>query len=69
MDLQFKDKLDIQTFMYHEREVQTAIPHIYAAGDVIEFPALSSTSMEQGRQAVTHAFRFNYRLAQLFRVS
>ena len=43
---------------------QTEIPHIYAAGDVIGFPALSSTSMEQGRQAVTHAFRFNYRLAQ-----
>jgi NAD(P) transhydrogenase len=43
---------------------QTEIPHIYAAGDVIGFPALSSTSMEQGRQAVTHAFQFNYRLAQ-----
>lgn len=41
---------------------QTEIPHIYAAGDVIGFPALSSTSMEQGRQAVTHAFKFNYPL-------
>jgi NAD(P) transhydrogenase len=42
---------------------QTEIPHIYAAGDVIGFPALSSTSMEQGRQAVTHAFQFDYRMA------
>lgn len=41
---------------------QTEAPHIYAAGDVIGFPALASTAMEQGRQAVTHAFGFNYRL-------
>ncbi|MEH6546393.1 MAG: Si-specific NAD(P)(+) transhydrogenase [Sneathiella sp.] len=35
---------------------QTAMPHIYAAGDVIGFPSLASTSMEQGRLAVFHAF-------------
>lgn len=35
---------------------QTEIPHIYAAGDVIGFPSLASTSMEQGRLAVCHAF-------------
>jgi NAD(P) transhydrogenase len=35
---------------------QTAIPHIYAAGDVIGFPALASTSMEQGRLASCHIF-------------
>lgn len=35
---------------------QTAAPHIYAVGDIIGFPALASTSMEQGRQAVCHAF-------------
>lgn len=35
---------------------QTAIPHIYAAGDVIGFPALASTSMQQGRHASCHAF-------------
>jgi len=34
----------------------TEVPHIYAAGDVIGFPALASTSMEQGRLAVCHAF-------------
>ena len=36
---------------------QTSIPNIYAAGDVIGFPALSSTSMEQARLAVGHAFQ------------
>lgn len=35
---------------------QTAVPHIYAAGDVIGFPALASTSMQQGRLAACHAF-------------
>jgi NAD(P) transhydrogenase len=35
---------------------QTAAEHIYAAGDVIGFPALASTSMEQGRLASCHMF-------------
>ena len=35
---------------------QTNIPHIYAAGDVIGFPSLASTSLEQGRVAACHAF-------------
>jgi NAD(P) transhydrogenase len=35
---------------------QTAVPHVYAAGDVIGFPALASTSMEQGRLAALHMF-------------
>jgi NAD(P) transhydrogenase len=35
---------------------QTNVPHIYAAGDVIGYPALASTSMEQGRLAMRHAF-------------
>ena len=34
---------------------QTEIPHIYAAGDVVGFPSLASTSMEQGRIAARHA--------------
>ena len=33
---------------------RTGVPHIYAAGDVIGFPALASTSMEQGRLAASH---------------
>ena len=35
---------------------QTDIPNIYAVGDVIGFPSLASTSMEQGRMAACHAF-------------
>ena len=34
---------------------QTEMPHIYAVGDVIGFPALAATSMEQGRLAAYHA--------------
>ena len=34
---------------------QTAVPSIYAVGDVIGFPALAATSMEQGRVAAHHA--------------
>ena len=37
-------------------DFQTAQPHIYAVGDVIGFPSLASTSMEQGRLASCHAF-------------
>jgi NAD(P) transhydrogenase len=37
-------------------EYQTEVSHIYAVGDVIGFPALASTAMEQGRLAVCHAF-------------
>jgi NAD(P) transhydrogenase len=35
---------------------QTAVPNVYAAGDVIGFPGLASAAMEQGRLAVRHAF-------------
>jgi NAD(P) transhydrogenase len=42
-------KVDAQSF-------QTAVPHIFAAGDVIGFPSLASTSLEQGRIAACHAF-------------
>lgn len=38
-------------------QYQTNIPHIYAVGDVIGFPALASTSMDQGRVAVAHIFQ------------
>jgi NAD(P) transhydrogenase len=36
---------------------QRSVPHIYSAGDAIGFPSLASTSMEQGRIAVCHAFK------------
>jgi NAD(P) transhydrogenase len=37
-------------------QYQTEVPHIYAVGDLIGFPSLASTSMEQGRLAACHAF-------------
>lgn len=40
---------------------QTNVPNIYAAGDVIGFPALASTSMEQARVAMVHAFDLRYK--------
>jgi NAD(P) transhydrogenase len=43
--------------------LQTSAPHIYAAGDVIGFPSLASTSMEQGRLAACHAFGLTPSLA------
>jgi NAD(P) transhydrogenase len=44
-----------------DENYRTAVSGIYAAGDVIGFPALASTSMEQGRVAVCHAFGFKYK--------
>ena len=38
---------------------QTAVPHIYAAGDVIGYPSLAATSSEQGRLAACAAFGVN----------
>ena len=40
---------------------RTSAASIYAAGDVIGFPALASTSMEQARVGVCHAFGFQYK--------
>ena len=50
-----------------DENYRTSIPNIYAAGDVIGFPALASTSMEQGRVAACHAFglKFKQRVASL----
>jgi NAD(P) transhydrogenase len=39
-----------------DADFRTVVPHIYAAGDVVGFPALASTSAEQGRRAACHAF-------------
>jgi NAD(P) transhydrogenase len=44
-----------------DENFQTNIPGIYAVGDVIGFPALASTSMEQARTAVIHAFDLIYK--------
>jgi NAD(P) transhydrogenase len=48
---------------------QTSLEHIYAAGDVIGFPALASTSMEQARVAMVHAFdlpKYKTQVAPIF---
>ncbi|MBL9165898.1 MAG: Si-specific NAD(P)(+) transhydrogenase [Planctomycetaceae bacterium] len=37
-------------------QYQTSVDYVYAAGDVIGFPSLASTAMEQGRRAICHAF-------------
>jgi NAD(P) transhydrogenase len=49
-------KADDRQRLHINADYQTDQPHIYAAGDVIGFPALASTSMEQGRLSVCHAF-------------
>ncbi|MGC1879495.1 MAG: Si-specific NAD(P)(+) transhydrogenase [Rhabdochlamydiaceae bacterium] len=43
--------------VFVDAQYRTNIPHIYAVGDVIGFPALASTSMDQGRVAVAHIFQ------------
>jgi NAD(P) transhydrogenase len=42
-------------------QYQTSQDHIYAVGDVIGFPALASTAMEQARIAMVHAFDLDYK--------
>ncbi len=44
-----------------DEKFQTSVPNIYAAGDVIGFPALASTSMDQARIAMVHAFGLSYK--------
>lgn len=39
----------------NRKTYQTAVPHIYATGDVIGHPSLASTSLQQGRVAACHA--------------
>jgi NAD(P) transhydrogenase len=49
--------LGIRESLTVDAQFRTTIPHIYAVGDVIGFPALASTSMEQGRLAIAHMFQ------------
>ncbi|HEY6576065.1 MAG TPA: Si-specific NAD(P)(+) transhydrogenase [Mycobacterium sp.] len=39
-----------------DHQYRTSVEHIFAVGDVIGFPALAATSMDQGRLAAYHAF-------------
>ena len=56
---------DARGYVVVDEEFRTATPGIYAAGDVIGFPALASTSMEQARVAVCRAFGFDVQAAGL----
>jgi NAD(P) transhydrogenase len=48
-------------FILVDDHYRTTVPSVYAAGDVIGFPALASTSMEQARVAVCDAFDLKYK--------
>ncbi len=50
-------------FVQVDERFRTANPRVYAAGDVIGFPALASTAMEQARVAMCHAFDLKYKTA------
>jgi len=54
-------KMGKRAYVEVDKDYRTSVPSIYAAGDVIGFPALASTSMEQARVAVCHAFGFTYK--------
>jgi len=54
-------RLNKRGYIEVNENYRTSAPSIYAAGDVIGFPALASTSMEQARVAVCHAFGFQYK--------
>ncbi len=53
--------VDKRGYVQVDGDYRTAVPSVYAAGDVIGFPALASTGMEQARVAVCHAFGFTYK--------
>ena len=54
-------KVNDRGFILVDSHYRTAVSSIYAAGDVIGFPALASASMEQARVAVCRAFDFKYK--------
>lgn len=54
-------KLGQRGLILVDEKYQTSVPNIYAAGDVIGFPALASVSMEQARVAMVHAFDLGYK--------
>jgi NAD(P) transhydrogenase len=56
-------KVNNRGFITVDSHFRTSVPHIYAAGDVIGFPALASASMEQARVAICHAFDLKYKSA------
>ena len=62
------DKIGLQVDSYQNLEVdsdyRTKVPNVFAVGDVIGFPSLASTSMDQGRRATLAAFGSNAKVAK-----
>lgn len=56
-------RTNARSFVQVDANYRTAVPNIYAAGDVIGFPALASAGMEQARVAVCNAFDLRYKRA------
>jgi NAD(P) transhydrogenase len=54
-------EVDKRGYVKVDDNFKTKVDSVYAAGDVIGFPALASTSMDQARVAVCHAFGFTYK--------
>jgi NAD(P) transhydrogenase len=56
-------KTNSRGFITVDQQYRTSAPHIFAAGDIVGFPALASTAMEQARVAMCHAFDLRYKSA------
>ena len=54
-------RMNSRGFILVDENYRTTVPSIFAAGDVIGFPALASISMEQARVAMCHAFDLRYK--------
>ena len=56
-------KTNARGFVQVDPRFRTANPKVFAAGDLVGFPALASTAMEQARVAMCHAFDLKYKTA------
>ena len=54
-------RVNARGFVTVDEQYRTSTPTIFAAGDIIGFPALASTAMEQARVAMCHGFDFRYK--------
>src|SRR5471030_668435 len=50
-------------FIKVDAQYRTAVPNVYAAGNIVGFPTVASVSMEQARVAICHAFELKYKSA------
>jgi NAD(P) transhydrogenase len=48
-------------FVLVDKHFRSTVPSVFAAGDVVGYPALAATSMEQARVAMCHAFDLKYK--------